>query len=61
MSTVLYIRTRYRGCCFHEDAHGVPEDLDGGGEDEDAEDEGADGVNDTPVRPEVDNCSSYSH
>ena len=42
------------GSAFHEDVEGVFEDLEGGNENEDAEYEGADGVDEVPLRFEVD-------
>ena len=46
---------------LHEDLQRVAEDGDGGGQDEDGEDEGADGVNDRPLRLEVDHQGSREH
>ena len=47
---------------LHQHLQRVPQDGDCGGEDQDGEDEGADGVNDGPVRFEVDDdrCSEHS-
>ena len=38
---------------LHDDRESVPEDADGGGQHQDAEDEGADGVNYHPAGLEV--------
>ena len=50
--------THTAGHRLHQDSYCVPEDGDCGGEDEDAEDEGADRVNDRVLRLEVDYESS---
>ena len=43
-----------RGGRLQQDAQGLAQDADGGGEHEDAEEEGADGVDEVPFRLEVD-------
>ena len=50
--------THPAGHRLHQDSNGVPEDGDCGGEHEDAEDEGADWVNDRGFGLEVDYESS---
>jgi hypothetical protein len=51
-----YIPVSYHRCCLHEYPDGVPEYLDGGGQNQHAEHECADGVDNAQVRPEVDHC-----
>ena len=50
--------THPAGHRLHQDSNGVSENGDCGGQDEDAEDEGADWVNDRVFRLEVDYESS---
>ena len=50
--------THTAGHRLHQDSNGVPEDGDCGGENKDAEDEGADWVNDRVLGLEVDYESS---
>ena len=46
-------------CSLHEDVESVLEDLDGGGEDEETEDKGADGIDDDPGGLEVDDDGGH--
>ena len=46
---------------LHDDGQGLPQDGDGGGQDQHAENEGADGVDDDPVRLEIDDKSRQEH
>ena len=48
-------------CGLHEDLQRVAEDGDGGGQHQDGEDEGADRVDDRPLRLEVDHQGSREH
>ena len=50
-----------RGGRLQQDAQGLAQYANGGGEHEDAEEEGADGVDDRPLRLEVDHQGSREH